>query len=469
VSPTVRPFFAVAAGLAGLTVLASAIAQPAADPLNTEALNTEAPVITPDVSAPPPFTPPDTSRAFLDFSKAWPRRLAPADHALAGVTLDIDPNAWWSGYRTRLNLVSGPHEAADLAAAKELAPTVTEVRFERGGSYLFEFAPPRPDAKRPRRLQANAAVRFVSLRPAPEPDTAEIERTWFVLYEPSAPASDVGPATRGTVLLMPGMFGTPEGTVEQLARRLRARGWHVLRMLAHPSRFTQRVRFEVDLTRPLAEPASAAAREMGDRAAECAYAARAAFAHIERTRPRLAELPRVAIGFSGGAMVLPTVVALEPARYHAAVLVGGGAHFWLVNEHSNYAPMIDALRMRWTGREVNDADRGAFADAYLDAAPLDSFHTAKSLHAKPVLMIQGEADRAVPSSLGDCLWERLHKPERWMRPGGHEALFLNLSRDFDGVLTWLDTKLGLKPPADPAEPHPQQDPQPHPQPKAPVP
>ncbi len=427
--------------LAGLAPVRSAIAQPGSVP----------PVLVPDAGAPATatFPVPDTSREFRDYSRAWPERLSPAGNALAGVTIDVDPQAWWTGYRTRLNLVSGPHEAADLAAAKDLAPFVTNICFEHRGAYLFEFASPRPGEKRPRRLQPSAAVRFVSLRPTPDPVAAEVERTWFAMYEPSDPLH-----TRGTVLLMPGMFGTPEGTVEQLTRRLRAHGWHVLRMLAHPSRFTQRVRFEVDLERPLLGPASDVAREMGDRAAECAYAARAAFAHIERSRPRLAGLPRVSIGFSGGAMVLPTVVALEPERYHAAVLVGGGAHFWLVNEHSNYAPMIDAVRMHWIGREVTETDRDAFADAYLDAAPLDNFHTAKSLHAMPVLMIQGEADRAVPSSLGDCLWERLKKPERWMRPGGHEALFLNLSRDFDGVLAWLDAKLALKPPVDPAEPHP---------------
>ena len=91
------------------------------------------------------------------------------------------------------------------------------------------------------------------------------------------------------------------------------------------------------------------------------------------------------------------------------------------------------------------------AQLYLKNAPLDSYHTAAALKGKPVLLIQGTTDLAVPSPLGDLLWERLGKPERWLQDGqGHEVLFMLLPQEFDKMMDWLDRATGLPPGA----PHP---------------
>jgi predicted esterase len=238
---------------------------------------------------------------------------------------------------------------------------------------------------------------------------------------------------------MPGLFGTPEPIAESTSSALRKSGWTILRMLAQPSRFTERVEFTV--ADSLDTTAQEIARVLTGRAAECAFAAQAACLHVESSRPFLKSKPRIALGFSAGAMTLPTVVAREPDRYHAAILVGAGCHFWLLNSKSNYATMVGALSLSWSGIERTPERESQLADRYLAHAPLDSFHTAAALHNKPVLMIQGQHDLAVPTSLGETLWERLQRPEKWMRPFGHEFLFINLHKDYNAITDWLNSKL----------------------------
>ncbi len=145
-------------------------------------------------------------------------------------------------------------------------------------------------------------------------------------------------------------------------------------------------------------------------------------------------------------MTLPTVVAREPDRYSAAVIVGGGADFWLMNERSNYKGMIDAVRVKWDGEPPTDQVRARFDELYLQHAPLDSYHTAAVLKGKKVLLIQGTKDLAVPSPLGDLLWERMGKPERWLEEGlGHELLFMALPQKFGKMMEWLgDVKYGAE-------------------------
>jgi fermentation-respiration switch protein FrsA (DUF1100 family) len=75
--------------------------------------------------------------------------------------------------------------------------------------------------------------------------------------------------------------------------------------------------------------------------------------------------------------------------------------------------------------------------AYLAAAPLDGYHTAKVLRDKPVLMLHGALDRAVPAVLGDLLWERLGRPERESMQVGHEMLFLSVAEKLTEISAWL--------------------------------
>ena len=101
-------------------------------------------------------------------------------------------------------------------------------------------------------------------------------------------------------------------------------------------------------------------------------------------------------------MTLPTVVAREPDRYAAGIMVGGGADFWLMNHRSNYKNWIDAARENWVGPPPTPEQLAQLDELYLRKSPLDSYYTAAALKGKPTLMIQGTTDFAVPSPyLGD--------------------------------------------------------------------
>lgn len=415
------------AALAALLVssfLTAARAQPAADPARP---NTFA-----------AFPAPKADLPYLQ--PKWPSRWGRDNQPIQGVLIDMDAAAHLQGVRQGGNHIVD-EESPDAKALREAnvsgaAPPHVWIS-EGPGSFRYVVA----NAESPPRRAAtpSALFRFVSAQLVPDhspgaPPAPCIERTWFVVFDA---IQGEGKQPRGTALLMPGLFGTPEGTLGQLTTQLRKNGWVVLRMLSQPSRFTEQVTFELSAGNDLEAQARHIAQVLGDRAAECAFATQAVFQHLEEKRPELKQLPRIAIGFSGGAITLPTVVAREPDRYSAFVLVGGGCDFWLMNEKSNYRGMIDAVHEKWDN-EPTDADRARLDQLYLNNAPLDSYHTAQVLKGKKILMIQGSADLAVPSPLGDLLWERLGKPERWLVDGaGHEVLFMMLPQKFEKMMEWL--------------------------------
>jgi len=353
----------------------------------------------------------------------WPMRLGGRGF---GVIRDLETKGLMPG-RLRRGRYLEPSEAdrADARALIDGLPTTQRARFtfEGPGSLVYSpFEEPRDDDD-PRYFV------YVSASP-PEDGSALIERTWFG-YQP---ADD----PKGMMLIVPGMLGTPAGMIDGFTEALRNRGWSILRMLAHPSRFTERVEFEVD---PESDAdAKEVARALTGRAAEAAFASRAAIAHAAELDPRIEGLPVAAFGISGGAMILPTIMALEPDRYDAAVISAGGANFWEVNEESNYARWIGAITTNWT-RRVTDEDKREFSERYLAAAPLDSYNTAPVVSGTRILMIHGSEDEAVPAYLGDQLWKRLGEPERLVSDVGHEMLFLSLPFRFTRVMDWLDKTL----------------------------
>jgi predicted esterase len=401
------------------------------------------------------FPKPPADLPFLPLDHSWPDRWGRLDKTIKGAIVDIDDP------KVRLESTRGfmPYAAEDSPDAEALKKAnVSGLKapekflFENLGSFMY--FPVRPkEGEKPQRRTNEPSMRFrfvsgqleLSKNGAEIQEAVRLERTWFSVFDP-VPAQDGDAKPRGTVLLMPGLFATPEGTLDKLTSALRKRGWVVLRMMAQPSRFTERADFELNAGGDLEAQAKRIAELFGDRAAECAYAAQGALAHLEDKRPELKSLPRVAIGFSGGAMTLPVVVAREPDRYAASILVGGGADFWLMNQRSNYKNLIDAVHERWDGVPPTIQDRAKLDQLYLKNAPLDSYHTAAALKGKPVLLIQGTTDLAVPSPLGDLLWERLGKPERWLQDGqGHEVLFMLLPQQFDKMMDWLDRGTGLPP------------------------
>lgn len=333
-------------------------------------------------------------------------------------------------------------------------------RFEAEGPGSLVFLPPveAADAKDPAQPGDEAEVfAFVSAQEtadstADDPRIA-IERTWFALYD--ADTRDV----KGTIVLIPGMLGTPQPIIEGQIRAWRTNGYAVLRFLAHPSRFTERAEVQVtegdeaDVGRRLAEI-------YDQRTAECAFAADAALDHVFARRPSLRDKPVVLVGMSGGAMVLPTVYAYAPERYDAAVLIAGGANFLKISVQSNYAEWIDAIVLDWEPDRADSVGEPTpdrlerVSNAYLSASRLDATHTAPELADIPVLMLHATRDRAVPSATGDTLWRLLNTPERWVFNVGHEVIFVMLPMQTGRVLAWIDRAAGLLPEEPVAPPAP---------------
>ncbi|MFN0134274.1 MAG: alpha/beta hydrolase family protein [Phycisphaerales bacterium] len=362
---------------------------------------------------------------------AWPARWAADERGSLGSirTLSIDGH-----FLQMVNLPwqigDGPNETADAVAllpANHQGP-MPAFAFERPGSIIFVPQPLEPKQKPD---GASLHFLFISARPpAAAPARPSIERTWFAFYEPKG-------EPKGLLLFIPGVFGEPVALSTRIIKQLQSRGYGVVRMLAHSSRFTERTLFEIDKTNP-STAIAAIADELGQRTAECAYAAQAAMAHVGSLRPDLAKLPRFAVGTSGGAMVMPTVIAREPDKYKAAVLIAGGADFFTTTDLSNYKSMIRAVDYRWSPSPPTDDERRAIAEQYLARAPLDAANTALAVRNTRFLLIHATLDMAVPAAQGDLLWERLGKPERWSEEAGHELIFVKVASRLGEMMDWLE-------------------------------
>lgn len=299
----------------------------------------------------------------------------------------------------------------------------------RGASLFFKFISGTERGRQP-------AVSTPTGDVMPGGVLVDLQRTWFSYAD-----ADVGTPARGLIVLLPGLFGTPEPTIDAIAGSLRAEGWCVLRMLAQPSRFSERREFRIDPTDP-AQGIAAVSAVLGDRAVECAYAVEAALVYVMSQRPALADRPRVVMGLSAGAMVLPTVVARQPEAFDAAVLIAGGVDYMSIALRSGYAGWVDALRFVWLGAAPTAEQRREAIALYRSTSPLDPVRTAAVLRALPTLMIHARSDTAVPSDLGDELWELAGRPERWTFAGGHEWLFIFLPGYTDRMISWLRDAAG---------------------------
>ncbi|MDP1663090.1 MAG: alpha/beta hydrolase [Phycisphaerales bacterium] len=351
-----------------------------------------------------------------------------------------------------------------------------EPQFERPGAFLFVDA---EGAAAPASSSNSAAFmfKFISARPPAvaregEPLRAVVERTWFAFYDPLPPKAAAGvlqeqsaPAPRGLVVFMPGMFGTPGDQIVALIRRLRQDGYSVLRMMAQPARFTESVTYSLPLEGDFSNEVPAIAAELTDRAAEAAYAVESAVLYANQQRPALRSLPRMAVGMSGGAMLLPIVIAREPGAYAGAVSIAGGVDYLQILATSNYTNWIDAVRLKWTGGPaLKPASDGGppplpgpsaqrleeLIKAYRAAAPLDSSKIAPLVKNVPWLLLHGTKDKAVPAATGEELWELLGRPERIVIKGGHEWVFLTLSSRFNAIAAWMNARAPA-PPLPPAE------------------
>lgn len=344
-------------------------------------------------------------------------------------------------------LRSGETEYEDMATLAAGLGIERSYKFqaEGAGCYLFVHSPPIGDQESPKLKDSEPELffKFISAQYAEDQDgqsTAEdhveLERTWFTYRTPK----DDEPAI-GTLVLMPGMFGTPEPVIEGLERYVRSKGWAVLRMLSHPSRFTERQQFAVhddrepELTQQIAEM-------FDTRTAEAAYAASSALKHVHEQFPDNADKPVVLLGMSGGAMILPTVYMYDQDLYDAGIMIAGGGNFLEINTRSNYAKWIDAIDLDAdpSDPEIQRPETDQLkrlTKLYLSESKLDSLHSAYSMHSTPVLMLHANNDKAVPASTGDALYEALGKPERWVYPVGHELIFAGLPLQIPKIERWM--------------------------------
>ncbi|GAB4385312.1 MAG: hypothetical protein Kow0022_10730 [Phycisphaerales bacterium] len=383
----------------------------------------------------------------------WPKRWSKVPGARGAIVPLDGPLSEWVGVRLGENhyLRSTPLDARDVEALARVAGKNTGYQYELEGPGAFIFKSVEFDwEKRATDSSPDAMFKFISGRPVGSKQGVEevmIERTWFAYYDAAASTPP-----RGLIVIVPGLFGVPEPVNDRFVEICRADGWAVLRLLAEPSRYTERVRFEIDLA-DLDSAAQAIADEFAQRAAETAYAVDAGVRHVHALRPGLRSKRHVLIGMSGGAMASPTVYALDPDRFDAAVLIAGGANFLLINEESNYAGWIKAIDFDWKGAELSADEKTRvmkdLAEKYLARCPLDGYHLAPQMRQTPVLVLQGSNDRAVPAKYGDLLWERLGKPERWLYRAGHEWIFLTLNSVTPQILKWLDERLDVQAEAGP--------------------
>jgi hypothetical protein len=458
--------------VAASTALLGVGTQPASEPTTTAAADGAGAYL------------PDASLPFVEYADRWPARYGrPSQSGVQGVTIDwgvavsrLMPDRPMSSDRapTELDeldfarLVKGRTESTQPASGFELED-FRSLTFRLGSE---QEARNKGFGKGPARAagpDASMVFRFVSgEESSTKPGKVEIQRTWFAYYAPIAvmtaeerrqarraaregtPPQEEIAETIGVIMLMPGLYGTPEPIFDAMTLKLRESGFGVLRMLAQPSRFTERVRIELDPA-SMESDATKVAATLTNRAAECAYAVEGAWKHLETVKPELAKLPKAIMGTSGGGMTLPVVYAREPERYSAAVLIGSAADLWLIARRSAYTHDASSVAVTIKGVKgpapegSHGFDWAAFDGLYLKHAALDPFHTARSMQGRKVLMFHGETDRAVPAELADVLWERLGKPERWSYPTGHEGLIIELlPRETNKIIAWMKGSMGIE-------------------------
>ena len=392
---------------------------------------------------------------------AWPARWGD-DPTRKGVIVELGHpvSQLGAGHLSRNHrLRTGKTEYADAAALAEALGMDEPHRFRAEGPGAFIFARRDTDEIPAPEDRADLAFKFVSAQRAAHPSPAvvgdeapqdhiELQRTWFTYKRPLS-----GNAPRAVMVLIPGMFGTPEPIVDGVERYLRAKGWSVLRMLAHPSRFTERRRYTVpDDPEKQRLIGALVAREYDTRTAECAYAVDAALDFVRRRRAADLDAPAALLGMSGGAMVLPAVHARAPDRFDAAVLVAGGGNSLEISARSNYRKWIDAIEFDSDPDEpgaqpVAEDAIARMAASYLEHAQLDALATAASLEGTPTLVLHAERDRAVPAHTGEALHAALGEPERWVYPMGHELIFMTLPTQVPKIESWLRERL-IDPPRD---------------------
>ena len=155
--------------------------------------------------------------------------------------------------------------------------------------------------------------------------------------------------------------------------------------------------------------------------------------------------PVVMIGVSSGAVAAPVVAARLHAKtpIDAAVLIAGGADLDTILLETTLDP--EDLRLRRRGARPDAAAAAAFTEAYRAAVRLDDPRLAEWFARRPILLLEGGFDTAIPASARATMDDRLGRPERWWYPTGHYGLFVLLPGEGDAIVRWIRRTLELGP------------------------
>lgn len=155
----------------------------------------------------------------------------------------------------------------------------------------------------------------------------------------------------------------------------------------------------------------------------------------------LPEGPMILIGLSSGGIATPAIAAtLSPIRdTSAAVLLAAGADPALILARTTLDD--DDLRLDRSGERVEGDDVARFVDAYRRTSLLENPAIIDWFARRPILIVEGGFDTAIPREARDRLRRLLPRAAHWWMPTGHYGLFATLLREADEIVAWLDDRL----------------------------
>ncbi|MEE2972442.1 MAG: hypothetical protein VX672_04900 [Planctomycetota bacterium] len=151
--------------------------------------------------------------------------------------------------------------------------------------------------------------------------------------------------------------------------------------------------------------------------------------------------PMVLVGLSSGGIATPAIAAtLSPIRdTSAAALLAAGADPALILARTTLGG--DDLRIDRTGTRMEGDDVARFVDAYRRASLLEDPAITAWFARRPILLVEGGFDTAIPRAARERLRRRFPRATHWWMPTGHYGLFATLFREADEVVAWLDDRL----------------------------
>lgn len=157
--------------------------------------------------------------------------------------------------------------------------------------------------------------------------------------------------------------------------------------------------------------------------------------------------PVVLIGVSSGAVAAPVVAArLHPTTpIDAAVLIAGGSDLDTILLETTLDP--EDLRLRRIGPRPDEAAKETFRRAYRASVRLDDPELTRWFADRPILLLEGGFDTAIPPTARATMDDRLGRPERWWYPTGHYGLFVFLPGEGDAIVRWIRRALSIETPS----------------------